>query len=114
MKVIIAGSRTITSYLTVVTAFQECPFGPATEIVSGGAIGVDKLGERIATEWELDLVIFKPNWKKYGKAAGFLRNQKMGDYADALIAVWDGKSRGTKQMIEYMESLNKKVYIHYE
>lgn len=73
---------------------------PITEIVSGGAIGADRLGMRFAREFDYRLTIFYPGWEKYNKAAGFIRNKKMANYADALIAFWDGKSRGTFNMIE--------------
>ena len=71
-----------------------------TEIVSGGAKGVDKLGEDWAEANYMSLKIFPANWYKYGKSAGYKRNEEMAEYADALIAIWDGKSKGTKHMID--------------
>ena len=56
--------------------------------------------------------MFIPDWDKDGRSAGYKRNAEMAEYADALIAVWDGDSKGTKHMIECMNKLNKKVYIH--
>lgn len=110
MKVIIAGSRSITEYTTVVSAFQEWPYDECTMIVSGGARGVDKLGERIAKEWHLPIAIFTPNWDELGKRAGMLRNIQMAHFAEGLIAVWDGKSKGTKHMIDTMTNLGKPVF----
>ena len=110
MKVIVAGSRTITSYKEVCKAIEESKF-PIDKIVSGNAEGVDQYGENYAIINYIDLVIFPANWKLHKNKAGILRNIEMGNYADALIAVWDGKSRGTKHMIDYMKSLNKPVFV---
>lgn len=73
--------------------------GVLTEIVSGGARGVDRLGERWAKRQGISLRKFTADWAEYGKKAGILRNITMAEYADALIAFWDGRSRGTKHMI---------------
>ena len=70
-----------------------------TEIVSGGARGADSFGERVANRRGYKLTIFKAKWGELGKQAGILRNIEMAEYADALIAFWDGGSRGTKHMI---------------
>lgn len=110
MKTIIAGSRNCSEYDVAISAFQECPF-KVSLIVSGGAKGVDKMGESLATELQLPLVVFHANWEGEGRKAGPLRNIRMGDYADALIAIWDGKSTGTKHMIDYMIKLKKPVFI---
>lgn len=109
-KVIIAGSRSVENLNTVKEAYQESGF-KATEIVSGGARGVDRLGEEIARELSIPVKHFIPDWDNLGKKAGMIRNQAMGDYADKLIAVHDGVSPGTKGMIDYMERLKKPVYI---
>jgi len=111
MKVIIAGGRNITYWPTVGRAIKLSKFD-ITEVVSGGATGVDYLGESFAKLASLKLTIFKADWDAHGKAAGPIRNKTMAAYADALIAVWDGKSRGTKNMIEEMKKLNKLVYVH--
>ena len=76
------------------------------EIVSGAYYrGADKLGEQYAKERGFKITRFPANWNKYGKAAGPKRNEQMANYADALIAFWDGKSRGTKNMIDFAEQL---------
>lgn len=67
-----------------------------TEVVSGVAHGVDKLGERWAQAHKIPVKQFPAQWNKYGNAAGPIRNREMAEYADALIAVWDGQSRGHK------------------
>jgi len=69
------------------------------EIVSGHANGADKLGERYAKENNLKLTLFPANWDLNGKSAGYIRNYEMAKYADVLIAFWDGKSKGTMDMI---------------
>lgn len=111
MKVIIAGSRTGFVARNVFEAIEAAAF-PVSEVVSGGAKGVDKDGEYYATLNGIPISQFIPDWDKHGKKAGMLRNIQMGNYADALIAVWDGKSKGTQHMIEYMLSLNKPVYVY--
>lgn len=110
-KVIIAGSRGVEDLQTVKTAYKDSGF-EAVEIVSGHARGVDRLGEKVAEQNELPVKMFFPDWDTQGKAAGMIRNRAMGDYATALVAVWDGRSKGTKYMIEYMKSLNKPVHVH--
>lgn len=83
------------------------------EIVSGMARGVDSLACEVAAEKPRWFVkSFPANWDKYGKAAGPIRNEQMAKYADYLIAVWDGKSHGTKNMIEQMKKVNKPYYIY--
>ncbi|MFM7858006.1 MAG: SLOG family protein, partial [Flammeovirgaceae bacterium] len=91
MKTIVAGSRGIADYEVVLAAIRQSGF-EVTEVVSGTARGVDKLGERYAIENVIPITRFVPDWDKHGKRAGYLRNTEMGDYADALIAVWDGES----------------------
>lgn len=111
MRVIIAGSRTINNIHLVSDAVQAAGFEFDT-VVSGHARGVDQLGEDFAEIYELDLVIFPANWARYQNRAGIIRNEHMAEYADALIAIWDGKSKGTQHMITTMEALGKPVYVH--
>lgn len=123
MKVIIAGSRTITLMSVLEQAvvragnywmssdqdnWQNYMY---SEIISGGAQGADALGERYAIKKQLPLKTFPANWEKFGKKAGALRNIEMAEYADALIALWDGKSKGTFHIISEMVKRNKLVYI---
>ena len=113
MKIIIAGSRDITEYADVWEAFIHSPFSDtATEIVSGGARGPDTLGIRIAAEGGLGTKLFPANWEKFGKTAGIIRNCEMAVYADGLVAVWDGKSKGTLHMINDMVSKKKPVFVY--
>jgi hypothetical protein len=110
LRTIIAGSRSITSLRIVAEAIKESGF-KITQVVSGGARGVDSLGEEWAKIWNIPVVRFIPDWGKHGKRAGYLRNSDMANYADALIAIWDGKSRGTKHMIDLAKAKGIKVYI---
>ena len=69
-------------------------------IISGGAKGADSLGERFAEQHSLHLTVCKADWNKHGKSAGYIRNSEMADIGDVLLAFWDGKSKGTKHMID--------------
>jgi hypothetical protein len=113
LKVIIAGSREGATYQDVEEAVNSVRWN-LTEVVSGGARGVDQLGEKYAENEILDLTVMPADWNGPAKkAAGFVRNGEMADYADALIAVWDGKSNGTKNMILSMMHRKKPVYVHF-
>lgn len=111
MKVIIAGSRELNDFLLVQEAVHASTF-KITEVVSGTARGVDKQGEAWASLHDIPIKRFPANWKQYGRGAGHIRNAEMAEYADALIAVWDGKSPGTKNMIELARKHNLKVFIY--
>jgi len=110
MKVIIAGSRTISDFFVVKTAIEKSGF-EITEVVSGNAAGVDRLGERWAVQNNILITKFPADWNKHGKAAGFIRNREMAEYADALIAVWNGESAGTKDMIDQMKQRGKPIFV---
>ncbi len=113
MKTIIAGGRDFKDYNLLkkqVDYYREHK-GAITEIVSGGAAGADSLGEMYAIENNIPIKVFNADWNKHGRAAGPMRNKQMADYADVLIAVWDGQSKGTKNMIDQMNKLNKPVFI---
>jgi hypothetical protein len=110
MRVIIAGGRDINDFDLVLDAVEESQF-EITTVISGGARGVDHMGEIFAEEMNLNLKIFRADWETNGRAAGPIRNRKMAENADALIAIWDGKSRGTKNMIETATKLGLLVYV---
>ena len=101
-KVIIAGTRTFEDYdfLCRYADKKLSQIVGGVEIVSGGARGADALGERYARDRGYDLKVFPADWNRYGKRAGYLRNRQMAEYADALLAFWDGRSRGTRNMID--------------
>jgi|SRR5579875_1509981 len=117
MRVIIAGSRAFRYEQTtqlIEKAVRSSGFH-VTEVVSGCAPGIDKLGERWAGENGKRIKRFPADWDRFGKSAGVRRNEEMGQYADALIAIWDGESRGTRHIIAYMSNhQDKPVFIAYE
>jgi hypothetical protein len=112
MKVIIAGGRGFNDYETL-KGFCDNALSnqEEVEIVSGTANGADKLGERYAHENGYTIKMFPADWDKYGKSAGYKRNAQMAEYADALIAFWDTKSKGTKHMIDLAKRANLKIKI---
>jgi len=110
LKVIIAGGRDYHNYETLLEAITESQFD-ITTVVSGGAKGVDALGERYAEEMNKELNVFNADWETHGRAAGPIRNRKMAENAEALIAIWDGQSRGTKNMIETATKKGLLVYV---
>ena len=79
--------------------------------LSGGCRGADLLGERYARENGFELEIYPANWEKYGRAAGPKRNREMVLAADYIICFWDGKSRGTKTLVEFAKRENKPLRI---
>lgn len=124
IRIIIAGSRdfdnfyllstTVSAYLKNITGLNS---NQRIVIVSGGARGADQLGERFAKIHRLDLKLFPAHWDAYGKSAGYIRNREMAKYAaevgdnGMLIAFWDGKSKGTKHMIDLAKQYNVKTLI---
>lgn len=110
MKTIIAGTRTVINYQKVLTAIKKSGF-KITEVVSGRATGVDRLGERFALNAKIPIKLFPALWKQYGSAAGPIRNTEMAVYAQALIAVWDGKSPGTSNMIRVAQAAGLKTFV---
>ena len=120
MKLIIAGSRTLNPgpafICSLITHFK---IPTPKEVVSGRAKGVDTAGERWAKAcqerdqdpYHYNVKEFPANWNKYGKSAGYRRNEQMADYADALLLIWDGESRGSMHMKNIM-SLDKKKPVY--
>jgi hypothetical protein len=112
MKMVIAGSRTILDYATVDKCIQLTGMAESiTEVVSGTAKGPDRLGEQWAKNRGISIKQFPADWNKDGRAAGYMRNLDMANYADGLIAIWDGVSKGTAHMIHAMKSRNKPVWV---
>jgi hypothetical protein len=110
MKVIIAGSRNLENYLLVAQAMQRCGYD-VTEVVCGCAAGVDTLGDRWARTNNVPVKEMPANWNRDGKAAGPIRNREMAKYADAAVIVWDGKSAGTRNMIDEMIRHKKPYFL---
>ena len=110
-KVVIGGCRDYADYVFFKSRIDEIFSNKKDEIIiiSGHCSGVDLMGERYATENGFQVEIFLPEWKKYGRAAGPIRNRKMVEYADLVIVFWDGISRGTKSLIKYAQNSKKEV-----
>ena len=108
-KLIIAGCRHFEDYkyLSAHMNLVIPPWIKVTEVVCGKAPGADTLGERWAIANNIPVKEFPADWDKHKRAAGPIRNSEMAEYADALVAFWDGKSTGTKDMIDKMRKKNK-------
>jgi len=114
-KVIIAGGRDFNDSdlleETVDNTLRVKLRTTKVEIVCGRANGADTLGEVYALDHGIGIKYFPADWDKHGKKAGYLRNKEMALYADALIAFWDGKSKGTDSMIKLAKKHNLKTKV---
>lgn len=108
-KVAIIGSRSLTD-INLDSIVNESGFN-ISEVFSGGAKGVDTLAEYWATKKGISLHVLKADWNKYGRSAGMIRNKEVARLVDAVIAIWDGSSKGTKQMIEYSRGIGLPVFV---
>ena len=106
MKIAIIGSRNLSIY----NLNKYIPTN-ATEIVSGGAKGIDTCAKEFALKHNIKLTEFLPEYNIFGKAAPIRRNHKIVDYSDEVLAFWDGKSKGTKSVIEYCNKTNKQATV---
>ena len=114
-KVIIAGGRDFVDYNLlrekVNNILVDKRLTHKIVIVSGCARGADTFGMRYASENIFDVDEYPADWNKYGKKAGYMRNVEMAENADALIAFWDGKSKGTKHMIDIATERNLPIRV---
>ena len=111
MKVIIAGSRSITDYATVERAMETCPFvNDIATVISGRAQGIDRLGEEWAYAQGIPVIQMPADWESHGKSAGPIRNRAMAKLADALVLIWDGSSAGSADMLRVMKKTGKPVH----
>lgn len=115
MKLAIVGGRDFNDYaLLANTIFSSlCPLDYITEIISGGAKGADHLGADFAENNDIPIRIFPAEWSKYGKSAGFIRNQMIVDACDMVLAFWDGESKGTQDTINKAKKAKKPTFIVY-
>lgn len=115
LKLLIAGGRDYTDENTALNLIAELiekkTLPDEFEVVHGGARGADRIGHIVGLITEQQIHRFLPDWDNLGRSAGYVRNAEMGKFADMLIAFWDGKSRGTAHMIQYMKSAGKPVII---
>lgn len=107
MKVAVIGSRNL-----IVNNLGDYLPPETTEIVSGGAIGIDTSAQKYAFENNIKLTEFLPDYDKYGRTAPLMRNIQIIEYSDLVLAFWDGKSRGTKFVIENCKQLEVSVMIY--
>lgn len=96
MRIAIVGSRNLR-----IDHMEDFLPKQVTEIISGGAIGIDLCAKRFAMERNIKLTEFLPDYKRYGKCAPLKRNEQIVNHAEKVLAFWDGKSRGTKYTIDY-------------
>lgn len=108
MKLAIVGSRGIQNI-----DLKEYITNDVLEIVSGGAKGVDTIAREFAKANSITLVEFLPEYKKYGRGAPLVRNKEIVNYSDKVLVFWDGKSRGTKFVIEYAKKVNTPCEVVY-
>lgn len=110
MKIGVVGSRSFKDYELLKQTLDSLSF-EITQIISGGASGADTLAEWYALEKKIPLKVFRPDWKKFGKRAGFLRNTDIVKNSEHVIAFWDSLSRGTLDSINKAKNLNIPVTI---
>lgn len=111
MRTIIAGSR-VATWKDVQAALDKCPFTSKISVVlSGCARGADLCGEKWAISSGIPISRFPAEWSRLGRKAGVFRNTLMANSADALIAVWDGNSSGTANMIHQARQKNLRVFV---
>jgi len=114
MKIIIAGGRDFKDYDQLCQICDHIlPQFNDVEIVSGTANGADKLGELYAKSNGYPVKEFPADWAAFGNRAGIIRNRKMAEYADGLIAFWDNSSRGTRNMISEANLENLIIVVAY-
>jgi hypothetical protein len=111
MRTIIAGSRGCVNLNHLIEALKQCNWKP-TSILSGGANGADRLGELWAKSEGLFIDMHPANWNLHGRSAGYRRNEEMAKKAEALIALWNGKSPGTQHMINIAKNYELKTLVY--
>ena len=112
MKVIIAGGRDFNDYDLLCQKIDKILSKQTDiEIVSGRAKGADQLGERYAKEHGYFIKMFPADWNRYNKQAGYIRNEDMANYADALIIFWNNESKGSQHMINIAKQQNLLIRI---
>ena len=115
LRLIVAGTRSFHfGYYNllkreILKRYADHAVAAQMEIVSGCCFGADSLGEIFGEEYNLTTKHFPADWRKYGKAAGPIRNKEMAKYADAAIVFWDGESKGSQNMIKTMREFGKPV-----
>ena len=114
-KILIAGSREYDDYGEAKEyldrfIMENCE-GDFVVIISGGCRGADAIGEEYARQNGIEVLRYPAEWGRYGRAAGPKRNRQMADECDVAVCFWDGESKGTKSLIDYMNKIGKPTYI---
>jgi hypothetical protein len=125
MKIAIIGSRSFNDLDYAYDKFEQF-FGTYRDaceyhkgewdieaIISGGAKGADSIAEKIADITKIELIVFLPDWNKYGKGAGFIRNEKIISECDVVLAFWDGSSHGTAHSLKLAKQLKRTTIVVY-
>jgi hypothetical protein len=107
MKLAIVGSRSFNNYNLLKDTINK--YDNIKLIINNSAIGADKLAEQYTKEYNIETKIYLPDWNKYWKKAGPIRNELIIKDCDIVIAFWDGESRGTLSSINIAKTLNKKL-----
>lgn len=114
-RIVVAGCRDFCNYEVAREYIDEClcqfDQNCTFVLVSGACRGADMLGERYAKEHGFEIERYPAQWDLYGRSAGPIRNKKMAEVSDLVICFWDGKSRGTRTMIQYAEKIGKTVKV---
>lgn len=123
LRIIIAGSRDFNDYKLLKTSIRDILKNISLEsigkikVISGTARGADQLGERFSKQFKLEVVKFPADWNRFGKSAGYIRNEEMAKYSvkdgnyGMLVAFWDGESRGTRHMINLAKRHGVEVHV---
>lgn len=116
MKLIVAGGRDFTDTQRMIQALQELAadsrITDSPVLVCGMARGADITAYHLWKQHGMEIIEMPADWDKHGKSAGYKRNADMGNIADACVAFWDQQSRGTKNMIDYMNKLGKPCFVY--
>lgn len=111
-KLMISGSRSIKNLKMIFDELEKIYAAhPDIILISGGAKGVDSIAEEWGRFRKLPIEQHKPDWAKYGKGAGIVRNKEMVLAADFVLIFWDGESKGTKSVIDFCEKQGKKYLL---
>lgn len=117
LKLIVAGGRDFNDYALMEKLLNQLANEEyekySVSIVSGMARGADALAARFAEENNIQLYEFPADWNQHGRGAGYVRNREMAVFADALVAFWDGESKGTANMIKTMHAMHKRTHVYY-
>jgi len=114
MKIAIVGSRDFNDYSQLHYWMDRIrTLFPVDGFVSGGAKGADSLAENYARGCKIPIEVIKPDWEKFGKAAGMIRNGEIVKAADIIVAFWDGRSRGTKNSIDRAFNAKKTYFVFF-